>query len=244
LELQRYNYELTNLWIKFQKIEFSFDEFRFMIDSHRHQGLRKKMISIIQSKGIDDQKVIEAIGRVPRHAFLDKAFVEIAYEDRAFPIGDGQTISHPYTVAYQTQLLNIQPGDKILEIGTGSGYQAAVLSEMGANVYSIERVKALFDRTRPILKGLGYKKIRCFYGDGYAGIPDLAPFDKIIITAAAPEIPNTILKQLKVGGILIIPFGLGEKQQMLKIIRVSENEFDQETLDSFSFVPMLRGKNE
>jgi len=214
------------------------------MDSNRHKGLRKKMISIIQSKGIEDQKVIEAIGRVPRHVFLDKAFVEIAYEDRAFPIGDGQTISHPYTVAYQTQLLDIQVGDKILEIGTGSGYQAAVLAEMGAIVYSIERVKSLYDRTKPILKTLGYKKIRCFYGDGYVGIPDLAPFDKIIITAAAPEIPNSLLKQVKVGGIIIIPYGEGQKQQMLKIIRVSESEFEQETLDSFSFVPMLRGKNE
>ena len=239
-----YIYELTNLWIKFKKIEFSFDEFCFMIDSHRHQGLRKKMISIIKTKGIDDQKVLDAMGRVYRHVFLDKAFVEIAYEDRAFPIGEGQTISHPYTVAYQTQLLDIQPGDKILEIGTGSGYQAAVLAEMGAEVYSIERVKKLYHHTRPILKGLGYRKIRCFYGDGYKGIPDLAPFDKIIITAAAPEIPNAILKQLKVGGILIIPYGEGEKQQMLKIIRITENEFDQETLDTFSFVPMLRGKNE
>lgn len=213
-----------------------------MIDSHRHKGLRKKMIAIIESKGIRDEKVLGAIGRVPRHVFLDKAFVEIAYEDRAFPIGEGQTISHPYTVAYQTQLLDIQQGDKILEIGTGSGYQAAVLAEMGAMVYSIERVKALYDRTKPILKGLGYNKIRCFYGDGFVGIPDLAPFDKIIITAAAPEIPETILKQLKVDGLLIIPYGEGQKQQMLKIKRTSEYEFEQETLDSFSFVPMLRGK--
>ncbi len=213
-----------------------------MEESHRHQGLRKKMVAIIESKGIHDKKVLGAIGRVKRHVFLDKAFVEIAYEDRAFPIGEGQTISHPYTVAYQTQLLDVQAGDKILEIGTGSGYQAAVLAEMGAWVYSIERVKALYDKTRPILKALGYKKIRCFYGDGFIGIPDLAPFDKIIITAAAPEIPEAILKQLKVGGVLIIPYGEGEKQQMLKIKRVAEFEFEQETLDTFSFVPMLRGK--
>lgn len=215
-----------------------------MIDSHRHQGLRKKMIAIIESKGIRDAKVLEAMGRVPRHAFLDKAFVEIAYEDRAFPIGDGQTISHPYTVAYQTQLLEIQKGDKILEIGTGSGYQAAVLAEMGAMVYSIERVKALYDKTKPILKSLNYRNIRCFYGDGFVGIPELAPFDKIIITAAAPEIPEAILKQLKVNGILIIPYGEGAQQQMLKIVRVSEFEFEQKTLDTFSFVPMLRGKTE
>lgn len=215
-----------------------------MIESHRHKGLRKKMISILESKGIKDKKVLEAMGRVQRHAFLDKAFLEIAYEDRAFPIGDGQTISHPYTVAYQTQLLDIQSGDKILEIGTGSGYQAAVLAEMGAQVYSIERIKKLYDKTKPILKSLNYRNIMCFYGDGFLGIPELSPFDKIIITAAAPEIPETILKQLKVGGVLIIPYGEGEKQQMLKITRVAEFEFEQKTLDTFSFVPMLRGKIE
>lgn len=215
-----------------------------MNESHRHKGLRKKMISILEAKGIKDKKVLEAMGRVQRHAFLDKAFLEIAYEDRAFPIGDGQTISHPYTVAYQTQLLEIQQGDRILEIGTGSGYQAAVLAEMGANVYSIERIKKLYDKTKPILKELKYRNIMCFYGDGFVGIPELAPFDKIIITAAAPEIPEAILKQLKVGGILIIPYGEGEQQQMLKITRVSEFEFEQKTLDTFSFVPMLRGKLE
>lgn len=220
------------------------NDFRFMNESHRHKGLRRKMISILEAKGIKDKKVLEAMGRVQRHAFLDKAFVEIAYEDRAFPIGDGQTISHPYTVAYQTQLLDIQQGDRILEIGTGSGYQAAVLAEMGANVYTIERIKKLYDKTKPILKELKYRNIMCFYGDGFLGIPELSPFDKIIITAAAPEIPEAILKQLKVGGILIIPYGEGEQQQMLKITRVSEFEFEQKTLDTFSFVPMLRGKIE
>jgi len=213
-----------------------------MLDSYRHQGLRKKMIAILESEGISDRKVLEAVGRVPRHVFLDKAFTEIAYENRAFPIGEGQTISHPYTVAYQTQLLEIRPGDRILEIGTGSGYQAAVLAEMGAMVYTLERVKALFDRTRPILKSLGYTKIRCFYGDGFAGLPDLAPFDKVIITAAAPEIPETLLKQMRIGGRMIIPHGEGKVQKMLKISRKGEHDYEQETLDDFSFVPMLRGK--
>lgn len=215
-----------------------------MEESNRHHGLRKKMVATIKAMGINDPKVLEAMGKVRRHAFLDEAFMEIAYENRAFPIGEGQTISQPYTVAYQTQLLDIQKNDKILEIGTGSGYQAAVLAEMGAIVYSIERVKKLYNRTQPILKSLKYKNIRCFHGDGFLGIPDLAPFDKIIITAAAPEVPQNILKQLKVGGIMIVPFGEGLTQQMLKITRTSENEFEQETLDSFSFVPMLRGKKE
>ncbi len=231
----------AKLWIKYQKIKFRFGDFSFMEDTHRHKGLRKKMIAVLKAKGIQDEKVLEAMNRVPRHVFLDKAFVEIAYEDRAFPIGDGQTISHPYTVAYQTQLLEIGFGEKILEIGTGSGYQTAVLAEMGAKIYTIERLKSLYDKTKPILKKLGYRKVRSFYGDGFEGIPDIAPFDKIIITAAAPEIPDAILKQLKIGGRLVIPFGEGEKQKMLVIERVGELDFEQKTLESFSFVPMLRG---
>ncbi|MCO5231552.1 MAG: protein-L-isoaspartate(D-aspartate) O-methyltransferase [Chitinophagales bacterium] len=215
-----------------------------MEESHRHYGLRRKLVNLLKTKGINNSDVLNAIGKVPRHAFLDKAFLEFAYEDRAFPIGEGQTISHPYTVAYQTQLLDIQAGDRILEIGTGSGYQAAVLAEMGAQVYSIERIKKLYDRTKPILKSLNYRKIMCFYGDGFLGLPDLAPFDKIIITAAAPEIPETILKQLKIGGVIIIPYGEGEKQLMLRITRTEEYHFEQETLDTFSFVPMLKGKEE
>ncbi|MCO5234454.1 MAG: protein-L-isoaspartate(D-aspartate) O-methyltransferase [Chitinophagales bacterium] len=215
-----------------------------MEESHRHYGLRRKLVNVLKTKGISDPGVLEAIGKVPRHAFLDKAFIETAYEDRAFPIGEGQTISHPYTVAYQTQLLEIRKGDRVLEIGTGSGYQAAVLAEMGAQVYSIERIKKLYDHTKPILKSLNYKKIMCFYGDGFLGLPDLAPFDKIIITAAAPEIPEDILRQLKIGGIIIIPYGEGEKQLMLKITRKGDFQFEQETLDTFSFVPMLKGTKE
>jgi len=215
-----------------------------MEDSHRHKGLRRKMIAVIKSKGIKDVNVLEAMNRVPRHVFLDKAFVEIAYEDRAFPIGSEQTISQPYTVAYQTQLLEVEKGDRILEVGTGSGYQTAVLAEMGARVYTIERVKPLYDKTKPKLKSLGYKQVKCFYGDGFVGLPDLAPFDKIIITAAAPEIPQSLLKQLKEGGWLIIAYGEGETQLMLKIQRVGESDFVQKTFETFSFVPMLRGVTE
>lgn len=232
---------ITNLWINYQLNKLIIEDFRFMEDNHRHRGLRNKMIQIIREKGIQDEKVLDAMNRVPRHVFLDKAFVEIAYENRAFPIGDGQTISHPYTVAYQTQLLDVKEDEKILEIGTGSGYQAAVLAELGARVYTIERIRTLYDKTKPILKALGYRKVRCFYGDGYKGIPGIAPFDKIIITAAAPEIPQEILKQLKIGGTLIIPYGEGSSQQMLQIKRTGDYDFEQKTLDTFSFVPMLRG---
>ena len=214
-----------------------------MIDSHRHQGLRKKMVDIIEAKGIHDSKVLTAISKVPRHVFLDQAFLEIAYENRAFPIGGGQTISHPYTVAYQTELLNINEGDKVLEIGTGSGYQTAVLAEMGAKVYTIERIRSLYEKTRTLLKTINYRKVRFFFGDGFVGLPDLAPFDKILITAAAPEIPMSLLKQLnKHYGVMVIPFGEGEHQQMLRIKRVGETDFEKETFDSFSFVPMLKGK--
>jgi protein-L-isoaspartate(D-aspartate) O-methyltransferase len=215
-----------------------------MEDSYRTKGLRRKMVETVKGCGITDQRVLEALLKVPRHVFLDKAFVETAYENRAFSIGEGQTISQPYTVAYQTALLDVKPGDRVLEVGTGSGYQAAILAEMGAQVYTLERIKKLYDRTKSLLKSIGYKQIRCFHADGFEGLPGLAPFDKIIITAAAPEIPEKLKKQLSIGGIMIIPYGEGETQKMIKIVRVSEDAFEQEELDSFSFVPMLKGKTD
>lgn len=213
-----------------------------MIETPRHKGLRNKMVIALKEKQKFDEKVLDAIGKVPRHAFLDKAFLEKAYEDRPFPIGEGQTISHPSTVAYQTQLLDVQKDDKILEIGTGSGYQTAVLSQMGAKIYSLERIKALHDRAKRILNEIGVKNARCLYGDGFEGYPVFAPYDKIIITAAAPEIPEKLLAQLKIGGIMVIPYGEGDKQVMYKITRKGEANFEQTTYDSFSFVPMLKGK--
>lgn len=215
-----------------------------MEDTYRTKGLRKKMVETVKGCGIKDETVLNALMKVPRHVFLDKAFVETAYENRAFSIGEGQTISQPYTVAYQTVLLDIKPGDKVLEVGTGSGYQAAILAEMGAQVYTLERIRKLFDRTRPLLKSMGYKQIRCFHADGFEGLPGLAPFDKIIITAAAPEIPEKLMKQLSIGGIMIIPYGEGGTQKMIKIIRIGEDEYKQEELDDFSFVPMLKGKTD
>lgn len=234
----------TKLWINIQYSEWHIDDFRGMEDSYRDKGLRKKMVEQVNACGIKDQAVLEALSNVPRHAFLDKAFKEMAYENRAFSIGEGQTISQPYTVAYQTQMLNIQQGDKVLEIGTGSGYQAAVLAEMGAKVYTLERIRKLYERTQPLLKALGYKQIRCFHADGFEGLPGLAPFDKIIITAAAPEIPDTLLQQLAINGIMIVPFGEGNTQKMIRIIRKSASTFEREELEDFSFVPMLKGKTD
>lgn len=210
-------------------------------DTYRHKGLRKKLVDSLRLKGIRDEKVLQAIDRVPRHLFLDSSFLEFAYQDKAFPIGSGQTISQPYTVAYQTQLLNVEPGDKILEIGTGSGYQSCVLLEMGAKVYTIERQKKLFERTKVLLPGLGYNP-KMFYGDGYKGLPPFAPFDKVIITAAAPDIPSELIKQMKTGGILVIPFGPIEIQTMLTIKKISENETERQEHDQFRFVPMLGNK--
>jgi protein-L-isoaspartate(D-aspartate) O-methyltransferase len=210
-------------------------------DSYRHKGLRKQLVEIIREKGISDENVLRAIDRVPRHLFMDSSFLEFAYQDKAFPIGSGQTISQPYTVAYQSQLLRVSPGDKILEIGTGSGYQASVLIEMGAKVYSIERQKKLFERTRDLLPKIGYNP-KMFYGDGYKGLPTHAPFDKIIITAAAPEIPAELLKQMKPGGILVCPVGPQEAQVMVTVEKVSDTEFIRNEHDWFRFVPMLGNK--
>jgi protein-L-isoaspartate(D-aspartate) O-methyltransferase len=213
-------------------------------DTYRHKGLRKKLVQTVRSKGITDEKVLHAIERVPRHFFLDSAFVEVAYEDKAFPIAEKQTISQPYTVAYQTQLLEIKPFDKVLEIGTGSGYQACVLADMGAQVYTIERQKKLFDSNKNFSFIKKYPNIKFFYGDGYEGLPTFAPFDKILITAAAPDIPKKLVEQLKQGGMMVIPVGTGEIQVMKRFIKQPDGSLKEEVYDRFSFVPMLTGKKE
>jgi len=211
-------------------------------DTYRHKGLRKKLVDLLRSKGITDENVLEAINNLPRHFFLDSAFDEIAYEDRAFPISEGQTISQPYTVAYQTQLLQIKPFDKVLEIGTGSIYQASVLAEMGASVYSIERQKKLFDKTKDFIFKAKYPNIKFFFGDGYEGLPTFAPFDKVIITAAAPFIPPKLVEQLKPGGKMVIPVDEGEHQRMIRVTKNEDGTFSEEAFENFSFVPMLAGK--
>lgn len=212
------------------------------VDSYRHQGLRKLLVRQIAAKGISDKNVLEAMEKVPRHFFFDSSFLEYAYEDKPFPIGAGQTISQPFTVAFQSQLLQISKKDKVLEIGTGSGYQACILAEMGARVFTIERQKVLFDRTSKFLHLIGYPTIKSFYGDGYQGLTAFAPFDKVLVTAAAPYIPEPLLKQLKPGGILVIPVGPGDVQIMQAIRRISENEFETKEHGTFRFVPMLENK--
>jgi len=212
-------------------------------DSYRHKGLRKKLVDLLRSKGITDERVLEAINTLPRHYFLDTAFDEIAYEDRAFPIDEGQTISQPYTVAYQTQLLDIKPYDKVLEIGTGSAYQACVLAEMNAQVYSIERQKKLYDFNKvafPFLKK--YHNIKFFFGDGFEGLPTYAPFDKVIITAAAPFVPPKLIEQMKTGGKMVIPVDEGDAQRMKRLTKLADGSYSEEEFDAFSFVPMLGGK--
>ena len=210
-------------------------------DTYKHKGLRAKLVKTVQEKGISDEAVLNAISNVPRHLFMDSSFLEFAYQDKAFPIGSGQTISQPFTVAYQSQLLQVQPGDKILEIGTGSGYQACVLIELGAKVFSIERQKNLYQRTKTVLPEIGYRP-KLFYGDGYKGLPTFAPFDKIIITAGAPEVPKELLKQLKTGGIMVIPLGSTSVQTMITIEKSGENKYKQVEHGSFRFVPMLFNK--
>jgi protein-L-isoaspartate(D-aspartate) O-methyltransferase len=211
-------------------------------DTYRHKGLRKKLVDGIRGKGITDEKILEAINRIPRHFFLDSAFDDVAYEDRAFPIGEGQTISQPYTVAYQTLLLQIKPFEKVLEIGTGSAYQACVLAEMGAQVYTIERQKKLFELNKVFAHLRKYPNIKFFYGDGYEGLPTYAPFDKILITAAAPEIPPKLMAQLKTGGMMVLPLGAGEVQQMKRVTKLDRGKIKEEVFDNFSFVPMVEGK--
>lgn len=211
-------------------------------DTYRHKGLRKKLVQGIQAKGITDDRVLDAILEVPRHFFLDSAFDEVAYEDRAFPIGEGQTISQPYTVAYQSQLLEIKPFMKVLEIGTGSAYQAVVLAEMGAMVYTIERQKKLFDSNDEFKFLKKYPTIKFFYRDGYEGLPTFAPFDRVIITAAAPFVPPKLIEQMKVGGMMVIPVGTGDIQQMKRITKLEGGALKEEVFDRFSFVPMLGGR--
>ncbi|MFY9152539.1 MAG: protein-L-isoaspartate(D-aspartate) O-methyltransferase [Prolixibacteraceae bacterium] len=209
-------------------------------DTLRHQGLRKRMVEGIRIKGAKDERVLAAIGKVPRHMFMDSSFIQFAYKDQAFPIGAGQTISQPFTVAIQTQLLQIERYDKILEVGTGSGYQAAVLLEMGATVYTIERQRELYLKTQQILPQIGYNP-KFFYGDGYKGLPTYGPFDKIIVTAGAPFVPEELLSQLKVGGRMVIPMGPREKQTMYVLVKTSETEYYKESHGTFMFVPMLKG---
>jgi len=212
-------------------------------DTYRHKGLRKKLMDILRGKGITDEAVLGAMNNIPRHFFLDSAFDEIAYEDRAFPISEGQTISQPYTVAYQSQLLQVKPYDKILEIGTGSIYQATVLAEMGVKVFTIERQKALYDKTQQYIFKNKYPNLKFFFGDGYEGLPTYAPFDKILITAAAPFLPPKLIQQLKPGGKMVIPVDEGENQRMLRITKNAGGDTTEEAFAHFSFVPMLTGKN-
>jgi protein-L-isoaspartate(D-aspartate) O-methyltransferase len=211
-------------------------------DKHRHQGLRKKMVDQLRSQGISNDQVLAAIAQIPRHFFLDSAFDDIAYENRAFPIGEGQTISHPYTVAYQTQLLDVKRFEKVLEVGTGSAYQAVVLASLGVQVFTIERQRKLFDSNKQFKWLQQQPGIKFFYGDGFEGLPTFAPFDKILITAAAPHIPPKLVAQLKPGGVMVLPVGEGETQQMCRVTNGENNALRVERFEQFSFVPMLTGK--
>ena len=211
-------------------------------DEPIHQGLRERLVKELSGKGITDKNVLNAIGKVKRHIFFNTTFMKFAYEDKAFPIAAGQTISQPFTVGMQTQLLQIKPGDKVLEIGTGSGYQTCVLLETGAKVYTIERQKELYDKTKMLLPQIGYSP-KMFYGDGYIGLESYAPFDKIIVTAGAPYIPEPLKQQLKVGGRLVIPVGEGDTQEMFLIEKISDTEYSQTKHGMFRFVPMLTEKN-
>ena len=216
-------------------------------------GKRKRLVEQLKVKGITNEAVLKAIEKIPRHLFFDPstfnqntsvpALIDHAYSDKALPIGSGQTISHPYTVAFQTQQLDVHPGEKVLEIGTGCGYQTAVLLEMKAKVFTIERQKNLFDKTKLFLPFVGYHTAKLFYGDGYKGLQQHAPFDKIIVTAGAPYIPNDLLEQLKVGGIMLIPLGEGESQEMIWLKKTAEDKFDRKVLGKFKFVPLLQNKS-
>ena len=210
-------------------------------DDFRHKGMRTRMIEELREKGVTDERVLQAMFKVPRHWFLDDAFLEIAYENRAFPIGCEQTISHPYTVAFQSELLGVEKGEKVLEIGTGCGYQTSILCELGAKVFSVERQKDLYEKAKITLRHMKYRATT-FYGDGYKGLPTYGPFDKIIVTAGAPYIPDALLEQLNVGGMLVIPVGGGDSQIMNAIVKTGENSFEREELGDFSFVPMLQKK--
>lgn len=212
-------------------------------DDYRHKKLRKDLIQSLRDKGITDEKALSAMEAIPRHFFLDTAFERIAYEDRAFPITAGQTISQPYTVAFQSQLLDIKKYDKVLEVGTGSAYQSCVLAEMGAKVFTIERQKELYDFVGRFFFLQKYLSIKRFYGDGYEGLPSFAPFDKIIITAAAPFIPPKLVAQLKTGGLMVVPVGDDGGQKMMRLTKGADGTMSEEILGDFSFVPMLEGRN-
>jgi protein-L-isoaspartate(D-aspartate) O-methyltransferase len=211
-------------------------------DTNKHQGLRNQLVTVLEQKGITDRNVLEAIRKIPRHLFLNSGFEDFAYQDKAFPIGAGQTISQPYTVAFQSQLLQVKKDDKVLEIGTGSGYQTAVLFMMGAKVYSVERQNELFKSTSNLLPKLGIRPKHLTFGDGYKGLPNFAPFDSIIVTAGAPFVPNALLAQLKIGGRLVIPLG-DKEQKMTLLVRKSETQFEKEEFGDFKFVPLLENKN-
>ncbi len=213
-----------------------------MIDSYKHKGMRRQLIQTLQAKGITDERVLRVMNRLPRHLFLDNAFQEWAYQDKAFPIGNEQTISQPYTVAYQTALLDIQKRQSVMEIGTGSGYQAAILAMLGGRVYTLERQEVLHKEATKRLERLGLGQIRTYLRDGYKGLPEFAPFDRILVTAGAPTIPQQLCNQLKIGGILVVPVG-HTTQTMYKITRVGKTNFLEEALDSFQFVPFLKGLN-
>ena len=213
-----------------------------MKDTFRHKGLRQKLVDTLVEKGLKNKAVLDAIGTIPRHLFIDSSFLEHAYQDKAFPIAASQTISQPYTVAFQSELLEVKPGDKILEIGTGSGYQTAVLCLMGAHVYSIERQLELFKKTNQFLPKIGYVAKRLIFGDGYKGLKEEAPFDSIIVTAGAPFVPKPLLSQLKIGGRLVIP--VGDKDQIMTLyIRKGPKDFEKHELGNFKFVPLLENKN-
>lgn len=214
---------------------------QFVLDTFKHKGLRKQLVEEVRSKGINDERVLAALNAVPRHLFLDNAFLEYAYADQAFPIGEGQTISQPFTVAFQTELLDLKKGEKVLEIGTGSGYQTAVLCEMGAKVFTIERQKALYTKTKAMLAQMGYKA-KTFFGDGYKGIPAFAPYDKALVTCGAPYVPDELVNQLKPGGRLVIPVGEGGVQKMMVINKGLNSEISQKNYGEFRFVPMLKDR--
>mgnify|MGYP001373538871 FL=1 len=212
-----------------------------MLDSYKHKGLRNKLVEELINKGIKDLSVLDAIANVPRHLFMDSGFIDHAYQDKAFPIGSGQTISQPFTVAFQTELLNVKKGDKILEIGTGSGYQAAVLCEIGAKVFTIERIKELYRKTSIFLPSINYRPKKMIYGDGYIGYVEESPYDGIIVTAGASEIPEKLFTQLKIGGRLVVPIG-AEVQKMVLYIKKAENEYEIKDFGDFQFVPLLKNK--
>jgi protein-L-isoaspartate(D-aspartate) O-methyltransferase len=225
------------IFVKIQK-----EQSKKMVDSYKHQGLRKILIENLKSKYNFEDRVLDALNQIPRHLFLDTALLNYAYSDKAFKIGAGQTISQPSTVAFQTQLLELKKGEKVLEIGTGSGYQTSVLSVLGAKVFTIERQRELYDSAKLLLQKLNFSA-KFFYGDGYKGLPAFAPFDKIIVTAGAPYIPEDLLSQLKIGGKMIIPVGEGEEQIMLSIHKLEENKFVKKEHGRFAFVPLLQNKN-